>query len=187
MKLLLLSTAFLLATTTAQADVVTDQLTAAEEAYAAGDLAAASAALKTAMDDIGRQRGAILAAILPPAPPGYTREDSTDFTAGMAMFGGGSGAEAAYVQGDTRFTVSIMADNELVGGMLGMFSDPGMMAMMGTVEAVGDVSIITAEDGSIMSIVGGRYMISAQGAAPEVMLPVVRSIDFAKLTEMAGQ
>jgi hypothetical protein len=187
MKHLLISTALLLAPTLALADVVSDSITAAADAYAAGDLPATSKALKAAMDDIGRQQGAVLAAFLPPAPEGFTRTDSADFAAGMAMFGGGSGAEAVYSKPDASFSISIMADNELVGGMLGMFSDPAMLAMMGTVETVADVNIVTSSDGSIMSIVGGRYMISAQGAAADVMLPVVKSIDFAKLTEMAGQ
>ena len=187
MKLVLMSTALLLAATSANADLVTDSLVAAQDAYAAGDLGAASTALTTAIDDISRQQGAVLAAVLPPAPEGFTRTDSADFTAGMAMFGGGSGAEASYSKPDASFTISIMADNDLVGGMMGMFADPGMLAMMGTVETVGDVYILTAEDGSVMSIVGGRYMISAQGGTPEVMLPVVKAIDFAKLTEMAGQ
>jgi hypothetical protein len=187
MRHLLISAALLLVATSTQADIVTDSIAAASEAYAAGDMGAASNALKAAMDDIGRQQGAILAAILPPAPEGFTRTDSADFTAGMAMFGGGSGAEASYSKADATFTISIMADNELVGGMMGMFSDPGMLAMMGTVDTVGDVNIVTATDGSIMSIVAGRYMISAQGSTPEVMLPIVKAIDFAKLTEMAGQ
>lgn len=183
---LLLSTS-LLAPSLAHADVVTDALASAAAAYEGGDLAGTSAALKTASDEISRQQGAVFAALLPAAPEGFTRADTADFSAGMAMFGGGAGAEAAYSGGEFSFSISIMADNELVGGMMGMFSDPAMLAMMGTVETVGDINIVTAQDGSIMSIVAGRYMISAQGAAPEVMLPVVKAIDFAKLTEMAGQ
>jgi hypothetical protein len=187
LKILLTALALTLATGTAGADEISDSIDAASAAYAEGDYAKAAKDLRSAQSAIADLQSAAIALLLPPAADGFTREDSPDFGAGMAMFGGGSGAEVRYTKDDVSFTMSIMADNDMVSGMLGMFSQPEMLAMMGKVEEVEGASVVTAEDGSLMSVINGRYMLSASGAPTEVMMPFVKAIDFAKMAEMAAQ
>ena len=55
-----------------------------------------------------------------------------------------------------------------------------MMAMMGKVIKVGDPAL-PSTDGSISTLVGGRVLFHAHGGTDEQMLPVVQSIDFAKV------
>ena len=54
---------------------------------------------------------------------------------GMAMMGGGAGAEATYANAEgMTVTLSAYADNMMVQSFAPILSDPQMVAMMGTVE-----------------------------------------------------
>lgn len=165
-----------------RADDVSDALQAAVDAYAAGDLGKTASSLTLATQALGAQQGALLAAHLPPAPDGWTRTLTEDFSQGFGIMGGGSGAEARYenADGSVSFSLSFVADNPMVGAMGGMLGNAQMMTMMGKVEMVGDQPVLNA-DGSLSTLVGARVLMQAQGADVEVMLPIVQQIDFAKL------
>ena len=165
-----------------RADDVSDVLQAAVDAYAAGDLGKTAASLTLATQALGAQQGDLLAALLPPAPDGWTRTLTEDFSQGFGFMGGGSGAEARYdkADGSVSFTLSFVADNPMVGAMGGMLGNAQMMAMMGKVEMVGDQPVLDA-DGSLSALVGARVLFQAQGAEVADMLPLVQAIDFAKL------
>lgn len=171
-----------------QADDVSDALQAAVDAYAAGDLAGTSTAMTMAGQAIAAQQSARLAAMLPPAPDGWTMTMSEDFAQAFGMMGGGSGAEARYDNADASvsFTVSFIADNPMVASMGAMLGNAAMMAMMGKVVKVGDQSILDS-DGSLSTLAGARVLFQAQGAPVDQMMPVVEQIDFAKLATFDGK
>lgn len=166
----------------AHADDVSDALQAAVDAYASGDLGKTAASQTMATQALGTRQSALLAALLPEAPDGWTRTASEDYTQGFGMMGGGSGAEARYANADgsQAFTLSFIADNPMVVSMGAMLGNAQMMAMMGKVVKVGDQAFLDAE-GSLSTLVGARVLFQAQGATSAVMLPVVQLIDFAKV------
>ena len=166
----------------ARADDVSDALQAAVDAYAAGDLAGTSAAMTMAGQAISTQQSALLEVLMPPAPEGWTMTMTEDFSQGFGMMGGGAGAEARYENADqsVSLTLSFIADNPMVASMGAMLGSVEMMAMMGKVVKVGDQALLENE-GNYSALVGNRVMFTAQGAATDVMLPIVQTIDFAKL------
>ncbi len=176
-----LAVATLLATPV-QADEVSDALQSAVNAYAAGDLVGTSAAMTMAGQAISARQSTLLEALLPAAPEGWTMTRTEDFSQGFGMLGGGAGAEARYENADqsVSFTVSFIADNPMVASMGAMLGSVEMMAMMGKVVKVGDQALLENE-GNYSALVGNRVMFTAEGAATEVMLPVVQTVDFAKL------
>ena len=165
-----------------RADDVSDALQAAGAAYAAGDLAKAGAELALANQGLGAQQSAMLAALLPDAPDGWTKTLTEDFNKGFAIAGGGSGAEARYDNADqsVSFTMSFIADNPMVGAMAAMLGNAQMMAMMGKVVKVGDQPLLNTDD-NLSTLANARVLFQAQGATSDIMLPVVQKIDFAKV------
>ena len=95
-----------------QADAVSDALKGALDAYTAGNLAKTSEQMTLATQALGAQQSGLLAALLPAAPAGWTREDTADFAKSFGLMGGGAGAEASYASADgsTRFKMSLIAD-----------------------------------------------------------------------------
>lgn len=166
----------------ARADDVSDALQAALDAYNAGDLGKTAEEMTMATQALGLRQSSLLAALLPPAPDGFTREDTADFAKGFAMAGGGTGAEATYTSadGNSSFKLSFIADNPMVASMGAMLGNAQMMAMMGKVLKVGDQALLS-NDGSISTLVNARVLFQAQGGTEEQMLPLVQKIDFAKV------
>ena len=107
----------LLATGPARADDVTDALQNAIDAYTEGDVAYAMSELDYAKQLLAAMETDALVALLPEAPEGWTREIDTEMGAGLAMMGGGTGAQADYAGDDGSFSISIMADNPMVSAM----------------------------------------------------------------------
>ena len=164
------------------ADEVSDALQSALTAYNGGDMGKASEAITMAVQAIGAQQSARLAALLPAAPDGWTRTDTADFTKSFGILGGGSGAEATYASADgaTSFKMSFVADNPMVSSMGAMLGNAQMMAMMGKVVKVGSQALLS-QDNALSSLVNSRVLFQAQGGTEAQMLPLVQKIDFAKV------
>ncbi|NDW53729.1 hypothetical protein [Aliiroseovarius sp. PrR006] len=158
----------------AQADDVTDTLKSALEAYEEGDLSYALEELEFAKQLMQAMKTADLATFLPEAPDGWTRDVSDDVTTGMAMFGGGSGAEAIYSNDTESFTITIMADNPMVGALSGMMANASLMGMK--LERVGRQKYLN-QDGELSGIVDGRILIQASGADVDTMKSILTEID----------
>lgn len=158
----------------AAADEVTDTLESALSAYSEGDLKYALEELAFAKQLIQAQNTASLAGFLPEAPEGWSREVSTEMTAGLGILGGGAGAEASYQMGEQKFTITLMADNPMVGALAGMMSNAGLMGMK--LERVGRMKYLN-QDGELSGVVDNRILIQAKGVETEVMIPVLKQID----------
>ncbi|TCO74206.1 hypothetical protein [Rhodovulum euryhalinum] len=159
------------------ADEVTDALTGATEAYEAGDVKLALEELAFAQQRMQAMKAEGLTAFLPPAPEGWTREIDTQMNAGLAMMGGGTGAEATYANGDASFVVTLMADNPMVGAMGAMFGNPMLMGAAGEIVRVGRQKFVD-QDGELTTLVDNRILVQARGAGREVMLPVLEAMDY---------
>ncbi|MEO8242044.1 MAG: hypothetical protein ABI832_06995 [bacterium] len=166
----------------ARADEVSDALQAAIDAYAAGDLGKTGEEMTMATQALGAQQSAMLAALLPAAPDGWTATPTEDFAKGFGILGGGSGAEMRYENADqsVSYTMSFVADNPMVASMGAMLGNAQMMAMMGKVVEVGDQPLLDS-DGNLSGLIGSRVLFQAQGGGSDVMLPLAQTIDFAKV------
>ena len=166
----------------AHADEVSDALQAALDAYASGNLAKVSETMTMATRALGKQQSAMLAALLPAAPSGWTMTPTEDFGQSFGIMGGGAGAEGRYDNADqsVSFTMSFVADNPMVASMGAMLGNVQMMSMMGKVVKVGDQPLLDA-DNNLSGLVNGRVLFQAQGAATDIMLPMAQTIDFAKV------
>lgn len=162
------------------ADDVTDTLNSAISAYEEGDIQYALEELEYAKQLIGAMQTDALTGFLPEPPEGWTREVSTELTAGLMMMGGGTGAEAEYSNGDQYFTITIMVDNPMIAAIGGMIANAGMMGMK--LQRVGREKFLE-DDGELSGLIGGRILIQAEGADPAVMIAVLEQIDMDALAD----
>ncbi|WP_283639190.1 hypothetical protein [Marinovum algicola] len=170
----LLTAACLVATPLA-ADEITDTLNSALAAYEAGDIQYALDEIDIARQQLlGRKTGA-LSAFLPPAPEGWTREIDEEAAPGLAMIGGGVGAEASYAGEGKRFAIKLMADNPMVASLAGVINNAAMMGL--TVERVNRQKF-AIQDGEIMGLVANRILVQVSGADTETMLATLEKMDF---------
>lgn len=172
--------AIALAATAAQADEVSDALQSALQAYQDGDVQYALEELEYAKQLMSAMKTEELAGLLPEAPPGWSREISSEASAGLAMMGGGIGAEAKYSKsGERNVTVTVMADNPMVGAMAGMLGNAA--AMGAKIERIGRQKAMVKE-GEITLLVDNRILIQAKGGEVEMMLALLKTMDFRALS-----
>lgn len=164
----------------AHADAISDTIQSALDAYTAGDIKYATEELAFAQQQLQALKADGLSAFLPEAPEGWTRTINTDMNAGLAMMGGGTGAEATYQGPDQSFTLTITADSPMLGAFAGMFANSAMLAAMGTITRVGREKFVD-QDGTLTGVVDGRILIQSQGALVDVMVPVLQTMDFATM------
>ncbi|ETX27773.1 hypothetical protein [Roseivivax isoporae] len=158
------------------ADEIADALTAAQEAYADGDIQYALDELDFARAKLLERKTDALGAWLPEAPEGWTREVDTDMNAGLAMMGGGVGAAASYAGPDgDSYKVTLMADNPMVASMSAMIAGASAMGMK--VERIGRQRF-AVQDGQMMALVGNRILVQIEGADAEAMRAVAERIDY---------
>jgi len=162
----------------ATADEVSDTLNSALSAYAEGDIQYALEELEFAKQLLSAMKTDALAGFLPEAPAGYEREVSTEGSAGMAMIGGGSVAEATYSNGSDDFTITIMADSPMMAMMGGMIANAGVMGL--EVKRVGRQKF-AVQDGDLMGLIGGRIMVQASGDDLDFLVEVLKTMDFKTL------
>ena len=167
----------------AQADEFTETLDAVGQAYAEGDLTAASEELSYASQLLQRMKGEAFAGLLPEPIEGWTREVDMEANAAVGMFGGGVSATGEYQGPDGRFKITMMADNPSMMSMVGMFSNPQLMASMGEVFRIQRQTFVVTESGEISGVVGGRILIQASGSAPrEAIVAHLETLDFGALS-----
>lgn len=169
---------FLAAPNISVADDVTDALDAARSAYDSGNVTVALEELAYAQSLLQAMRTDGLVAFLPPAPDGWTREVSTEMGPAMAFAGGGTGAEASYSNGDDRFTITLLADSPMIMAMAPMLSNPMLAAASGgKIHRLGSAKVLEA-NGSLAALVANRFLVQAEGATTDMMMPVLEQMDF---------
>ena len=160
------------------ADEISDTLQSALDAYTEGDTAYALEEVDYARQLLLALKADALVGFLPEAPEGWTREVNTEMNAGLTMMGGGTGAEATYSGADDRITLTLMADNPMVGAMAGMI---GNAAMFGAkVERIGREKFMV-KDREVSGLIDNRILIKAEGADTDTMLGLIGTMDFKAL------
>ncbi|WP_027133600.1 hypothetical protein [Geminicoccus roseus] len=161
----------------ASADQVTDQLDLGKQYYEEGDLAGAISELQFAIQDIRSQLAEKYREGFPPAPAGWSFEESTeDNSAAMAMFGGGTSVARTYQEDNGSGTIeaTISVDNPMIQGLAAMLNNPAMMAATPGAKRVRvgrDNAMVQFEEGGDSGeatlIVGGRIMLQLQAQGLE--------------------
>ncbi|MDF2234020.1 hypothetical protein P2H44_15780 [Albimonas sp. CAU 1670] len=168
----------------AWADDVEDSLTAALEAYRAGDYVTAKDEAEFAVTLLGQMKAQDLGGFLPAPPEGWTREEDGDQATASQMFGGGLVSAATYTDGTDDVTVTFAADSPMVTAMSAMFGNAAAMGAMGKVMRVGKHRAIVTPDGEIQSLIDRRILVSISGSAPaETKQVFFEAIDLDALAE----
>jgi hypothetical protein len=82
------------------------------------------------------------------------------------MFGGGMSAKGTYTRGNDRIEIQLMADNQVVTTMAGMFSNPAMMGSMGQVKRIGHQKVVITQSGELQALINNRILVQITGGAP---------------------
>lgn len=167
-----------LSTAPAAADGFRDTVAAAVEAYEAGDLQLALEEMSLATSILQELRAGALEGFLPPTPDGWTRTLDAEFPRSLRMMGGGTGVDASYRGPDgERIGLQMSADSPMLAAFAGMFANPAMMAMMGTVHRIGRERVLENDQGDLTMMIGGRILIQMSGEDTEQMLEMLRDMD----------
>jgi hypothetical protein len=150
----------------AQGDEVEESLEMALEAYRAGDINAAKEEIDFAAQLLAQMKAAGLSVFLPDALPAWTRVEGQDQAPAAAMFGGGMSAKGTYTRGNDRIEIQLMADNQVVTTMAGMFSNPAMMGSMGQVKRIGHQKVVITQSGELQALINNRILVQITGGAP---------------------
>lgn len=165
-------------TTASWADDVSDTLQSALDAYEEGDLQYALEELEYAKQLMLTMKTDALTVFLPEAPAGWTREINSEINASLGMMGGGVGAEAEYSNDNDSFTVTILADNPMVGAMTAIISNAAAMGMK--IERVGREKFAIQDD-TVQGLIDNRILVKAEGGDVAQMLELLKQIDYREL------
>ena len=143
------------------ADEITDTLQSAITAYQDGDIQYALDELEFARQKMMEIKTDSLGAFLPPAPDGWSVESNSEMNAGLAMMGGGVGAEATYTgpEGQT-VKITLMADSPMVASMGAMVTNAAAMGMK--VDRI-NRQRFAVQDNQIIGLLGNRVLVQAEG------------------------
>ena len=90
----------------------------------------------------------------------------------------GVGAEAEYVGDGDSFTITILADNPMVGAMSAMIGNAAAMGMK--VERIGREKFAVQDD-TVQGLVDNRILVKAEGGDVPTMLKLLEEIDYREL------
>lgn len=173
-----------LLTSPAAADEVEEALQFALEAYQAGDLNGAKEELDFASQLISQMKAAGLSEFLPEALEGWTRKEQESGSGGMGFMGGGSMANATYTRDNEKVEIQLMANNQMVAAMAGLFGNPALMGAQGEVKRIKRQKVLVNNNGELQALIDGRIMVQISGRAPvEVKEEYFGAIDFKGLKD----
>jgi hypothetical protein len=99
-------------------------------------------------------------------------------------FGGGMSTSATYTRENDRITIQLMADNQMVTAMAGMFGNSAMLGTMGQVKRIKRQKVVITQRGELQAMINNRIFIQINGQAPiEEMEAFFAAIDIRGLKE----
>ena len=168
----------------ASADEVEEALQLALEAYQEGDLNAAKEEIDFASQLISQMKAAGLSEFLPDAMEGWTRQDEATGNAAMGFMGGGSIANATYTRDNERVEIQLMANNQMVAAMSGLFGNPALMGAQGEVKRIKRQKVLVNQSGELQALIDKRIFVQVSGRAPvEIKEEYFSGIDFKGLKD----
>jgi hypothetical protein len=150
----------------ALADEVSETLQMALEAYEAGDINAAKEEIDYAAQLITQIKAAGLKEFLPDALPGWIRVEEDQGGQGSVAFGGGMSASSTYTRENDNITIQLMADNQMVTAMAGMFGNTAMLGALGQVKRIKRQKVVITQNGELQAMIDNRIFVQISGQAP---------------------
>jgi len=99
-------------------------------------------------------------------------------------FGGGMGASATYTRENDAITIQLMADNQMVTAMAGMFGNSAMLGSMGQVKRIKRQKVVITQGGELQAMINNRIFVQLDGQAPiEEMEAFFAAMDIRGLSE----
>jgi hypothetical protein len=183
----------LLAAASLRADDVTDAISAAKDAYSAGNLSEAIQSLEYASQLMRQAKGELVAKLLPPAPSGWEAGEDEEQSSANPLLGGLVSARREYSrQSGGQVTLEIQSDSPMLQSFGMMFSNPMMLTASGAkLENFKGQKLAVSyrasdKAGDVKVIVDNRYLVSVEGrdVSRDELLSFVKAIDFAKLAAL---
>jgi hypothetical protein len=117
------------------ADEIEDSLQLALEVFQAGDIASTREELSYINQILAQMEAAAFFELLPEAPLGWTR--TVDGYGGGIQAGiGGIATSATYSNDNSQMKLQLMAKNQLVASMIGMFDNTAMLGNLRQVKRI---------------------------------------------------
>ncbi|RKT46207.1 hypothetical protein [Thiocapsa rosea] len=157
---------------TAAADEVTDQMDAAKQAYAAGELRTAAETLNAAAEAIRAQITASLLTLFPPPLDGWVADEAQSQSGGLASMLTGTHLSRRYVREDNaEVSLTLMADSPMMPMLTMAISMPFMMQAnedLKTYSLKGERGMMEHTPGSqtykVTLMVGNRLLVQGEGS-----------------------
>ena len=107
-----------------------------------------------------------LSEFLPDALPGWTRDEDNQGSQASMAFGGGMNTSATYTRETDRITIQLMADNQMVSAMAGMFNNSAMLGTMGQVKRIKRQKVVITQRGELQAMINNRIFVQIEGKSP---------------------
>jgi hypothetical protein len=167
------------------ADDILDAVDQARKFYQAGDLGNAKQQLDLASQLIGQKNAESFVALLPAPLPGWKAEKAQNQAVGSSLFGASTASRSySNAKGDT-VEVSIIGDSAMIAQFAPMLSNPAMAAAMGKLVRIGDQRAVQSQEGDVMMLIAGKFLIQVQGSADAASkLAYAQAVDIGRLSKM---
>lgn len=172
----------------------------AMDAYKNQKWTAAYSALQTALVEINNKISEEIMTVFPPVQQGWKEESANSLnSSGMAMMGGGTGAEKSYTleEGDqySSIKITITTNSPMVSSLMMVINNPMMAGNMGkTVKINGEKAIekfdADSQTDEINMVLDGKTLItiSANGIKDKaVVMAYAQTIDLKKLRTILSE
>jgi hypothetical protein len=166
------------------ADDILDAIDQGRKAYQAGDLSNAKQQLDLASQLIGQKNAEGFAKLLPEPLPGWKAEKAQTQAIGSTLVGA-SNATRTYTnaKGD-NLEISITGDSAMIMQFGPMMANPAIAASMGKLIRIGNQRGVQTQNGDVMILVGGKFLVHVQGSADAASkLAYAQAVDIAKLAK----
>lgn len=184
----------LLSAPAAAADPILEGITAAQQAYQAGELLKAGASLQRALDTLHGRLAEAFVPLMPAAPAGWQAYDAQAEAMGIA--GGGMTVMRGYEKGQASLNASIILDAEAVKGVADILANPAALAAqpgMSRVSLADGQALLRWDpqdkSGEVMLVVGDQMLLQVVGNAldkPDILSEMMRSWNIPAIRKQAG-
>src|SRR5215212_5202589 len=159
-----LAATVVLSASLASADEIGDAITAAANAYKAGELTTAKQSLDLAAQLIAQQTAEALVAALPKALAGWKAGDPDTTTGGGFGFAVTQASRSYQNAKGDLVDVSIATDSPFLTQLASAMSNPQLAGLMGKVVTIsGNQRGIQTKEGEVNMLVANRYVINVSG------------------------
>lgn len=186
-----------LAAGVSRADEISEGLDRARQLYERGDLSGAVTETNFAFNALHQKRSALYSTLFPPAPAGWTLEESSDDGAGSAlaaqMLGGGVMVERRYTRGeDNSIKATVIVDSPMIQALASMVNNPAMLGSGAKRVRIGNDNAVLQRDGedTDLTLARGNVAIKLEGSGikdAEVLTQLMKGFDLAKLANPQGK